>query len=71
MANDAFFRRFYSFQGLSSSHVEKEFWHEMEFGEKGTVEYGVNIEGSAFSCDPNDKLGKSKWNLKVDPQILF
>lgn len=65
MANKAFLSRFNSLEGLSSSHVEKEFWHEMAFGEKGSVEYGVNIEGSAFSCDPNDKLAKWKWNLKV------
>lgn len=37
----------------------------MIHGEKGTVEYGVNIEGSVFSCDPDDKLGTSKFNLKV------
>lgn len=37
----------------------------MEHGEKETIEYGVNVEGSAFSCDPHDKLGRSKWNLKV------
>ncbi|KAL2329160.1 hypothetical protein Fmac_022587 [Flemingia macrophylla] len=30
----------------------------------GKVEYGINVEDSAFSCDPDDKLGKSKWNLK-------
>lgn len=45
--------------------MEKVFWHELARGKKGTVEYGVNVEGSAFSCDPNDHLGKSKWNLKV------
>ncbi|XP_057746170.1 lysine-specific demethylase JMJ13-like [Arachis stenosperma] len=55
LANQAF---------IGSADVEKEFWHEMVNGEKGTVEYGVNIEGSAFSCHPNDKLGRSKWNLK-------
>ncbi|KAL1324457.1 hypothetical protein AAHE18_13G091300 [Arachis hypogaea] len=55
LANQAF---------IGSADVEKEFWHEMVNGEKGTVEYGVNVEGSAFSCHPNDKLGRSKWNLK-------
>ncbi|CAJ1932976.1 unnamed protein product [Sphenostylis stenocarpa] len=45
--------------GIPSSCVEKEFWHEMTHGEKGTVEYGVNVEGSAFSCDPDDRLGTS------------
>ncbi|XP_054813264.1 lysine-specific demethylase JMJ13-like [Prosopis cineraria] len=64
LANKAFLSRFYSSGSLPSPYVEKLFWHEMEHGEIGTVEYGVNVEGSAFSCDPDDKLGKSKWNLK-------
>ncbi|KAJ1378437.1 JmjN domain [Sesbania bispinosa] len=59
-----------SSEGLSSSYVEKEFWYEMAHGEKGTVEYGVNVEGTAFSCDPNDKLGTSKWNLKNFSRLL-
>lgn len=50
---------------LPPSYVEKKFWLEMTHGRKGTVEYGVNIEGSAFSTDPNDQLGKCKWHLKV------
>ncbi|MBA0881124.1 hypothetical protein Goshw_001434 [Gossypium schwendimanii] len=29
-----------------------------------TVEYGVNIDGSAFSFHPNDQLGQSNGNLK-------
>jgi len=70
LANEAFFSRFCSSGGLPSSHAEKEFWHEMVHGEKGTVEYGVNVEGSAFSCDPDDRLGTSKWNLKVVFLIL-
>ncbi|KAG4908772.1 hypothetical protein JHK87_054888 [Glycine soja] len=63
--NKAFFSRFHSSGGLPSSYAEKEFWHEMGSGERETVEYGVNVEGSAFSCDPNDRLGTSKWNLKI------
>ncbi|KAJ1376380.1 JmjN domain [Sesbania bispinosa] len=47
-----------------------EFWYEMAHGEKGTVEYGVNVEGTAFSCDPNDRLGTSKWNLKNFSRLL-
>ncbi|KAG5076181.1 hypothetical protein JHK82_054876 [Glycine max] len=31
----------------------------MALGEKGTVEYGVNVEGGAFSLDPADRLGTS------------
>ncbi|XP_027362431.1 lysine-specific demethylase JMJ706-like [Abrus precatorius] len=64
VAKEAFFRKFCGSRSLPSSYVEKEFWCEMARGEKGTVEYGVNIEGSAFSCDPDDRLGTSKWNLK-------
>ncbi|KAJ7982670.1 Lysine-specific demethylase [Quillaja saponaria] len=64
MANKAFVNRFYCSGGLPSSYMEKEFWREMSHGKKRTVEYGVNVEGSAFSCDPSDQLGKSKWNLQ-------
>lgn len=32
-------------------------WDEMALGEKRTVEYGVNVEGGAFSLDPADRLG--------------
>ncbi|AES59966.1 lysine-specific demethylase JMJ706 [Medicago truncatula] len=64
IANKAFSNRFCSSEDLSSLDIEKAFWHEMIHGEKGTVEYGVNIEGSVFSCDPDDKLGTSKFNLK-------
>ena len=31
----------------------------MALGEKGKVEYGVNVEGGAFSLDPADRLGTS------------
>lgn len=50
---------------LPSDYLEREFWHEMERGKKGTAEYGINVDGSAFSNDSNDQLGSSKWNLKV------
>ncbi|KAH9784093.1 Lysine-specific demethylase [Citrus sinensis] len=58
---------------LPPSYVEKKFWLEMTHGRKGTVEYGVNIEGSAFSSDPNDQLGKCKWHLKgiTDPMLYI
>ena len=49
LANKAFVSRFCSSGSLPSSYMEKLFWHEMENGEMGTVEYGVNVEGSAFS----------------------
>ncbi|KAL2339381.1 hypothetical protein Fmac_007321 [Flemingia macrophylla] len=70
LANKAFLSRFHSSESLPSSYVEKEFWHEMAHGEKRTVEYGVNVEGSAFSCDPDDRLAASKWNLKNFSRLL-
>ncbi|XP_071708844.1 lysine-specific demethylase JMJ13-like [Rutidosis leptorrhynchoides] len=64
MANKASANR-YSLSGcLPSAYVEREFWVEMTRGKKGTVEYGVNVDGSAFSSSSNDHLANSKWNLK-------
>ncbi|XP_024020867.1 lysine-specific demethylase JMJ706 [Morus notabilis] len=64
MANKAFIRRFRCSGCLPCAAIEKEFWREMVCGRKGTVEYGLNVEGSAFSSDPNDPFENSKWNLK-------
>lgn len=49
---------------LSPVYLEKQYWGEMACG-TATVEYGVNIDGSAFSSHPNDPLGQSNGNLKV------
>ncbi|KAF4375692.1 hypothetical protein F8388_014414, partial [Cannabis sativa] len=63
MANKVFVKR--RFRSSNSLLIEKNFWHEMLIGKKGCfVEYGINIDGSAFSSNPNDNLGRSKWNLK-------
>ncbi|KAL8146576.1 hypothetical protein AgCh_004341 [Apium graveolens] len=60
----------YSISGsLPPDFVEKEFWHEMGCAKKRTVEYGINIEGSAFSNDSSDQLGRSKWNFKTLPRL--
>ncbi|PSS04562.1 Lysine-specific demethylase [Actinidia chinensis var. chinensis] len=69
MANKVFSRRYCISGCLPSTYVEREFWKEMARGKKGTVEYGVNIDGSAFSCAPCDQLGRSKWNLKTLPRL--
>ncbi|XWS58738.1 hypothetical protein CRYUN_Cryun08bG0060000 [Craigia yunnanensis] len=68
MANKAFAKRFPQSTSLSPVYLEKEFWREMARG-IGTVEYGVNIDGTAFSSDPNDQLGQSKGNLKTLPRL--
>lgn len=52
---------------LPASYLEKQFWEEMSGGggKKEMVEYGINIDGSAFSSSVNDPLGASNWNLNV------
>lgn len=34
------------------------------------MKYGNDVEGTAFSEDPNDLLGSSNWNLKVITDVL-
>ncbi|KAM0005039.1 putative transcription factor & chromatin remodeling &Metalloenzymes JmjC family [Helianthus debilis subsp. tardiflorus] len=43
----------------------------MTRGKKGTVEYGVNVDGSAFSSSFHDHLANSKWNLKARLSINY
>ncbi|WOH02007.1 hypothetical protein DCAR_0521394 [Daucus carota subsp. sativus] len=60
----------YSISGcLPPDFVEREFWQEMGSGNKRTVEYGINVEGTAFSNHSSDQLGSSKWNLKTLPHL--
>lgn len=65
MANKATARRYCVSGCLPPAYVEKEFWKEMTLAKTGTVEYGINIDGSAFSSTFTDPLGSSKWNFKV------
>ncbi|XAR52082.1 hypothetical protein NMG60_11019976 [Bertholletia excelsa] len=69
MANKVFARKYGISVCLPPTYVEKEFWKEMARGKKRTVEYGDNIEGSAFPSAPHDQLGRSKWNLKTLPLL--
>jgi hypothetical protein len=51
---------------LPTATVESMYWREKELTRVGkvlTVEYGNDIEGSAFH--PQDPLGQTKWNLNV------
>nr|GMC66810.1 lysine-specific demethylase JMJ706-like [Ipomoea batatas] len=56
---------------LPASYLEKQFWEEMSGGggKKEMVEYGINIDGSAFSSSVNDPLGASNWNLNKLRQL--
>lgn len=53
---------------LPTATVESMYWREKDLkvtrsGKECTVEYGNDIEGSAFH--PKDPLGQSNWNLNV------
>jgi hypothetical protein len=65
MANKSFARKFNSTAILPHKFVEAEFWKEIASGRSSMIEYGCDIEGSAFSNSSSDPLGTSKWNLKV------
>ncbi|EEF42369.1 lysine-specific demethylase JMJ706 [Ricinus communis] len=69
MAEEDFVRRFPGSEDVSPEYVEKKFWLEMSSGKEEAVEYAVNVDGSAFSIDPDDGLGASKWNLKILPRL--
>ncbi|KAK6794773.1 hypothetical protein RDI58_008226 [Solanum bulbocastanum] len=70
MANKAAARRYCISGCLPPAYVEKEFWKEMTLAKTGMVEYGINIDGSAFSStSTDDPLGCSKWNFKILPRL--
>ncbi|XP_055827016.1 lysine-specific demethylase JMJ13-like isoform X2 [Solanum dulcamara] len=69
MANKATARRYCISGCLPPAYVEKEFWNEMTLAKTGMVEYGINIDGSAFSSTFTDPLGSSKWNFKILPRL--
>lgn len=62
-ANGVFIKRFSSLNPVPPRKLERAFWEEMAWGKNGTVDYGLNVEGSAFSRD--NELGQSRWNLQV------
>jgi hypothetical protein len=69
MANKFFTRKFNSSAMLPYKFLEAEFWKEITSGRSCNIEYGCDIEGSAFSNSSMDPLGTSKWNLKVLPHL--
>ncbi|KAK2972866.1 hypothetical protein RJ640_028394 [Escallonia rubra] len=69
MANRVVARKYCISGCLPSSFLEREFWHQMMHGKNETVEYGINVDGSAFSSASNDRLARSKWNLKTLPRL--
>lgn len=66
-ADAHFARRFATTAALPSRAVERVFWEELRSGSgRHLVEYASDVEGSAFSASPGDRLARSKWNLKVE-----
>jgi hypothetical protein len=66
MANEAMSKTFGCCGTLPSGIVEKEFWKEMyTVPNNKSVEYGSDIDGSAFSPSPSCPLADSNWNLKA------
>ena len=51
---------------LSLRGLQAAYWWQFDHGEALTVEYGNDVEGTAFAApDSGDPLGKTKWNLQV------
>jgi jmjN domain len=48
--------------------VEARYWKEREGDKELTVEYGNDLEGTAFHVD--DPLGRTAWNLNVRPCVM-
>jgi len=54
---------------LAENFVEAEFWRWHQDAKGLTLQYGDNVEGSAFSNYPADQLGRSLWNLSRLPKL--
>ncbi len=63
-------RRLYgSSAQLGDTFAEAEFWRWSRDAKGLTLQYGDNVEGSAFSHHPADRLGRSAWNLTRLPRL--
>lgn len=70
VANEFSYRRYNMAGGLPSRYLESEYWREWSHGPGLVVEYGNDVEGTAFSNEAWDPLGSSKWNcanIPMDP----
>jgi len=71
MANEYIKRKFGTTGVLPPRMVEVEYWRQREMppvnGKYDWVDYGNDVEGSAFTDHASDPLGSTKWNLKVLP----
>ncbi|KAL0054042.1 hypothetical protein WJX82_002859 [Trebouxia sp. C0006] len=68
---DDFQRRRFGLAGcLPAKMVEADYWRQMCGNDNPVVEYGNDVEGTAF-CPPDaeDPLGSTGWNLQVLPHV--
>ena len=50
--------------------VQADYWRQMLGSDNPLVEYGNDVEGTAFcSADADDPLGSSSWNLQARNQL--
>eukprot|EP00850_Spirogloea_muscicola_P018267 SM000166S02448 [mRNA] locus=s166:30996:36046:+ [translate_table: standard] len=69
MANRFFARRFAVSCPVPPAMVERAFWREYNRPAATHVEYGSDLEGTAFSALAADPLGASDWNLNKLPKL--
>eukprot|EP00850_Spirogloea_muscicola_P016183 SM000129S26170 [mRNA] locus=s129:347986:353264:- [translate_table: standard] len=69
MANRFFARRFAVSCPVPPAMVERAFWREYRRPAATHVEYGSDLEGTAFSALAADPLGASDWNLNKLPKL--
>ena len=73
-ANEFAYRRYNMASGFPSRFVEAEYWRERNSGSNLTVEYGNDVEGTAFSGETWDPLSSSRWacdKLPVEPNSVL
>ena len=65
---DAFFNKMYGAGPLDPLFIEREYWRHCSSDKGVTVEYGNDIEGTAFPSSKKDRLGRTPWNLRELPR---
>eukprot|EP00897_Mesotaenium_endlicherianum_P010241 jgi/Mesen1/9245/ME000006S09244 len=69
LANQFAMKQFKTTAHMSERHVEVRFWEELAKEKASMVEYGSDVEGTAFSSSSLDPLGCSNWNLQKLPKL--
>ena len=51
---------------------QADYWRQMLSGDNPLIEYGNDVEGTAFcSADSGDPLGSSTWNLQASHSCVL